>query len=86
MCVSVCPARGGGGGGGGDAGVGGRVGGVFCFSGSNKEICNRSKKNPLDLPIDGCLNKDRAETRNICVRVRDGFILLVLTATFPKLK
>lgn len=63
MCVcvsvglSVGPVRSGG-------GVGGRV--LFCLSGSNKEICNRSK-NPPDLPIDGCRNKDTAETWNICV-------------------
>lgn len=58
MCVSVsvCPICSSSGGG----------GGLFCFSGSNKEICNRSK-NPPDLPIDGCLNKDTAETWNICV-------------------
>lgn len=78
LCVCpICSSNG---------GAGGRVwGGCFAFLEVIKKFAT-GPKTPPDLPIDGCLNKDTAETwKCLCVEGVD-FVLLVLDPYFCKVK
>lgn len=77
VCVCVCPMEEGGGGG----GMGGEL---FCFSGSNKGICNRSNNILLTCRWMGVGTKIQPRL-GVYVEGMDSS-RLVLTPTFPKVE